>query len=410
MTLARRTVAFGLPALAATSAFAADDAGFALHKRLITFDAEMDIPDDFMAGDKDVGRETAMHIDLPKMDRGALDGAAFVMFVNQDKRTPELYAKARAGAQAKLVAIEKMLSAYPKRIALARRAADVPKIVAAKKHFAVISIVNAYPLGEDLSWLPELYTRGLRMMGFTHAGHNQFADSSRPQEKLGDGKAEHGGLSALGKQAVAEMNRLGIIVDVSQLTPDGVMQCVKLSRAPVVASHSAVRKLVESTRNLTDEEMLAIKANGGVVHIVAFGSYLKTRTKEQFAALAALNADFGMKPFDEAAKVLPADKLPAYRTQYDAYLAAYPPADVGNMADAIDYAVKLIGIDHVGIASDFNGGGGIEGWNNAGETFNVTLELVRRGYTEDQIAKIWGGNLLRVMDQVQAYAAGHKKK
>ncbi len=405
MTLARRTVAFGLPALAAASAFAADDAGIALHKRLITFDAEMDIPDDFMTGDKDFGRETAMQIDLHKMDRGALDGAAFVVFVNQDKRTPELYAKARAGAQAKLVAIEKMLSAYPKRIALARRAADVPKIVAAKKHFAVISIVNAYPLGEDLSWLPELYARGLRMMGFTHAGHNQFADSSRPQEKLGDGKAEHGGLSALGKQAVAEMNRLGIIVDVSQLTPDGVMQCVKLSRAPVVASHSAVRKLVESTRNLTDEEMLAIKANGGVVHIVAFGSYLKTRTKEQFAALAALNAGFGMKPFDEATKVLPADKLPAYRTQYDAYLAAYPPADVGNMADAIDYAVKLIGIDHVGISTDMEHGGGIVGYKDAGEAPGLTRELAKRGYAERDLGKLWSGNFLRVWQAVEKAAA-----
>ena len=405
MTLPRRTVAFGLPALAATSAFAADDAGLALHKRLITFDAEMDIPDDFMAGDKDVGRETAMQIDLPKMDRGALDGAAFVVFVNQDKRTPELYAKARAGAQTMLVAIEKMLSAYPKRIALARRAADVPKIVAAKKHFAVISIVNAYPLGEDLSWLPELYSRGLRMMGFTHAGHNQFADSSRPQEKFGDGKAEHGGLSALGKQAVAEMNRLGIIVDVSQLTPDGVMQCVKLSRAPVVASHSAVRKLVESARNLTDEEMLAIKANGGVVHIVAFGSYLKTRTKEQLAALAALNAGFGMKPFDEAAKLLPADKLPAYRTQYDAYLAAYPPADVGNMADAIDYAVKLIGIDHVGISTDMEHGGGIVGYKDAGEAPGLTRELAKRGYAERDLGKLWSGNFLRVWQAVEKAAA-----
>lgn len=401
MTLSRRSVALGLPALAATSAFAADDPALALHKRLITFDAEMDIPDDFMAGEKDVGRETAMQIDLPKMDRGGLDGAAFVVFVNQDKRTPELYAKARAGAEAKLVAIEKMLSSYPQRIALARRAADVPKIVAAKKHFAMISLVNAYPLGDALSWLPELYTRGLRMMGFTHAGNNQFADSSRPQERLGDKKGEHGGLSPLGKQAVAEMNRLGIIVDVSQLTTDGVMQCVQLSRAPVVASHSAVRKLVESGRNLSDEEMLAIKANGGVVHIVAFGSYLKARSKEQLAALTALNASFGMKMFDDAAKVLPADKLPAYRVQFDAYLAKYPPADVANMADTIDYAVKLIGIDHVGISTDMEHGGGIVGYKDAGEAPGLTRELVKRGYSERDLGKLWSGNFLRVWQDVE---------
>jgi membrane dipeptidase len=406
--ITRRSVALGLaalPALSPRTGFAAEDPAMALHRRLLTFDAEMDIPEDFMSGDKDVGRETAMQIDLPKMDRGGLDGAAFVVFVNQDRRTPETYAKARAGAEAKLAAIETMLRTYPDRIALARRAADVPRIVKSGRHFAVISIVNAFPLGEDLSWLPDLYRRGLRLMGFTHAGHNQFADSSRPQEKLGDVKPEHGGLSALGKQAVAEMNRLGIVVDVSQLTPDGVMQATQLSKAPVIASHSAVRALVDSPRNLTDAEMLAIKKTGGVVHIVAFAGYLKARSKEQLADLAKLNADFGLKMFDDAAKVLAADKLPAYQAAFGAYLTKYPPADVGNMADAIDYAVKLIGIDHVGIATDMEHGGGIVGYKDAGEAYGITRELVRRGYSEAALGKIWSGNFLRIWAAVEKAAA-----
>ena len=384
-----------------------DDAKImAMHRKLLTFDAEMDIPADFMSPDKDFGKDTGsrMQIDLPKMDRGGLDGCAFVVFVNQEKRNAETYATARRDAEAKLVAIEKMLKTYPDKIELARKAEDVERIVRRGRHFALISIVNAFPLGEDLKWLPELHRRGLRMMGFTHAGHNQFADSSRPQEKFGDGAAEHNGLSALGKKAVAAMNRAGIIVDVSQLTPAGVMQVTKLSKAPVVASHSAVRKLVDASRNLTDEEMLAIKGTGGVVHIVAFAGYLKARSKEQIADLTKMNGDFGLKMFDDAAKVLPADKLPAYNAAFAEYLKTYPPADVGNMADAIDYAVKLIGIDHVGIATDMEHGGGIVGYKDAGEAFGITRELARRGYSEKELRKIWSGNFLRVWRAVERLA------
>ena len=166
------------------------------------------------------------------------------------------------------------------------------------------------------------------------------------------------------------MNELGILIDVSQLTTPALKQVLSLTKAPVVATHSGIRAIVDATRNLSDEELELIQKNGGVVQVVAFGNYLRKSSGGENG----------------------------------------PSATVAQLVDSIAYAVKKIGIDHVGIASDFNGGGGIDGWNNAGETLNVTLELVRRGYTEDQIAKIWGGNLLRVMEQVERYAAGLKKR
>ncbi|MBL8642622.1 MAG: membrane dipeptidase, partial [Rhodospirillaceae bacterium] len=233
-----------------------------IHDRVITFDAEMDIPLDFMTGAKDVGQLTTMQVDLPKMDQGRLDGAAFVIFVSQGERTKEAYAKARKDADTKLNAIESMLAKYPERIALARTSADVPRIVAAQKHFVVLSVVNAYPYGEDIGWLSQLYERGLRMVAFNHAGHNQFSDSDRPSERLSDKPEEHGGLSPLGKEAVAEMNRLGIIVDVSQISSAALLQAVELSKAPVVASHVGVKAIVDNPRNLSDAEMKAIAAKG----------------------------------------------------------------------------------------------------------------------------------------------------
>ncbi|MCB2108555.1 MAG: dipeptidase [Rhodobacteraceae bacterium] len=398
-------IAAGLTACAAAPANkpSAPDAA-AIHQHVITFDAEMDIPFDFMAGDKDAGRETPMQIDLPKMDRGGLDGAAFVVFVPQDKRTPDLYAKARESAQVKLAALEKMFAAYPERIGLARSADEAEALVKAGKHFAMISVVNAYPCGEDISCLADWYARGLRMVAFTHAGHNQFSDSNRPQERFGDGEAEHGGLSALGKQAIAEMNRLGIIVDVSQITTDAVMQAVSLSKTPVVASHVGVRTIVDTSRNLTDAEMKAIAGKDGVVGIVAFNSYLKAPSAEQNADLASIEKKYGLKTFTEARSKLMPDQFPKFLTDMDAYRARWPGATVADMVDSIDYAVKLIGIDHVGISTDMEHSGGVVGYKTAAEAGNLTAELVKRGYSEADIGKLWSGNFFRVWRAAEAAA------
>jgi microsomal dipeptidase-like Zn-dependent dipeptidase len=227
-------------------------------------------------------------------------------------------------------------------------------------------MLNAYPLGSDLSQIDEWYKRGVRIFGYVHAGNNDWADSSRPSQQLGDRPGEHGGLSDLGKQGIARLNELGMLIDVSQLTTPALKQVLSLTKAPVAATHSGLKAIVDSPRNLTDEELELIKKNGGVVQIVAFGNYLR--------------------PAPTAA----------------AEHAPVPPATVAQLVDSIDYAVKKIGIDHVGISSDFNHGGGVAGWQNEGECQNVTVELLRRGYSEKNIAKLWGGNFMRVWAEAQS--------
>jgi len=378
----------------------------AIHKRVITFDAEIDIPLDFMKGEKDAGKDTKMQVDLPKMAAGHLDGAAFVLFTNQTARTPDAYKKARQDMDTKLAAIEQMLGTYPQRIELARRADDVPRIVKSGKHFVVLAVVNASAYGEDTTWLSKLYERGLRMVAFNHAGHNQFADSNRPQEKFGDKDEEHGGLSPLGKQAVAEMNRLGIIVDVSQITKKALMQAISLSKAPVVASHVGVKAKVDTSRNLDDEDLKAIAAKGGVVHIVAFPSYLKNPPKEQQADLARIEKSFGLKTFTDAGAKLSKEQMPAFQKEMAEYRArwANAGATVADLVDAIDYVVKLIGIDHVGVSTDMEHSGGVIGYKTTAEAGNLTKELVKRGYSQRDIAKLWSGNFLRVWKAVEKAA------
>lgn len=376
----------------------------ALHDRIITFDAEMDIPFEFMEEGNDVGQETVMQVDLPKMDRGGLDGALFVNWVLQQERTPSAYAKARTDAEQKFSAIEKMVQTYPGRIGLARTADEAEMLVAEGKHFAVMGLVNAWPIGPDLAWLPELFDRGLRNITLTHAGHNQFADSSRPQARLKDNKQEHVGLSVLGRSLVRDMNDLGIIVDVSQTTPQVVFQTAELSSAPIIASHSGIKAVIDTSRNLNDSEMVAIKNTGGAIGIVAFSSYLKASPPGKREAFGKILGEYGTTNVAEITAAFSAEKVAQFKIDFAAYSEAFPPATVADYVDSIAYAVNLLGIDHVMISSDMEHGGGITGWMDAGEAFGVTEELVSRGYTEDQIAKLWWGNFARVWRAVEAVA------
>lgn len=375
----------------------------AIHDRVITFDAEMDIPFEFMSALNDVGQETGMQIDLPKMDRGGLDGALFVNWVSQGERTPEGYAKAKADAERKFAAIEKMVSTYPDRIGLARSADEAEQLVTDGKHFAVMGMVNAWPLGPDLTWLPELYDRGLRNITLNHAGHNQFSDSSRPRSA---GPQEHVGLSKLGRQLIRTMNQMGIIVDVSQVTSQTVFQVAELSSAPIIASHSGIKAIIETARNLTDQEMLAIKNTGGGVGIVAFSSYLRPTKEGQGAAFSAIMSEYGGISAAEIEVKFSKEKAEKFKVDYAAYEAAFPPATVSDYVDSIDYAVNLLGVDSVFISSDMEHGGGVTGWKDAGEAHGVTEELVRRGYSEDDIGKLWWGNFARIWRAVDAEARG----
>jgi membrane dipeptidase len=408
MTRVSITVAAAM-SLAACAAAPTGDRAAQIHDRIVTFDAEIDIPFDFMEGAKDAGGETTMQVDLPKMDKGKLDGAAFVVFVPQGKRDAASYAKARQDADHKLAAIESMVTRYPNRIVLARTAAEAERAAAAGKHFAMLSVVNAYPYGESTAWLAEMHAKGLRMVAFNHAGHNQWADSNRPQERLGDRAEEHGGLSALGKQAVAEMNRLGIIVDVSQITGEAILQAIELSKTPVVASHVGMKSIVDAERNLTDAEMKVIAAKGGVVGIVAFNIYLKAPSAEQNADLAAIEKRYELKTFTEARGKLSVDKFAEFSKEMDGYRARWPGATVSDMADSIDAAVKLIGVDHVGVSTDMEHAGGVVGYKTVAEAPALTAELVKRGYNERDIGKIWSGNFFRVWRDVERAADRAKR-
>jgi len=267
---------------------------------------------------------------------------------------------------------------------------------------AVIGVENGYPIGKDLSLVRKFHELGGRYMTLTHGGHNDIADSATPRNEP---PAEHNGLSEFGRQVVAEMNRVGMMIDISHTSKQTALAAIRLSTAPVIASHSGARAVNDHPRNLDDETLLALKANGGVMQAVALGGFVRNDPPEKAEAVRALRAEFGLVggPGGGVAALTP-EKRATYERRRAALDEKWPPANVQDFVNHIDHAVKLIGIDHVGISSDFDGGGGVKGWTNAAESPNVTIELVRRGYTEDQIRKLWGGNLLRVWREAEKKA------
>ncbi len=243
---------------------------------------------------------------------------------------------------------------------------------------------------------------GARYLGLLHNGHNDLGDSAVLYPRLKDSPTEHGGLTEFGRAAVGRANDLGIMVDISHAAMTTALGAIRASRAPVIASHSSVRGVYDHPRNLTDEVLAAIKNNGGVAQMVAFDAYLRPVSGERQAALRTLRTEMGVKGFADFQR-LSDEKRDVWHARRQEIDVQWPKASVQDFADHIDYAVNLIGIDHVGIASDFNGGGGIAGWDNARDTLNVTVELVRRGYGESEVAQLWSGNLLRVMEAVEEY-------
>jgi membrane dipeptidase len=431
---------------------AADDALIAkarqIHDKVIAMDTHVDIGVNNFTAERNYTQELPTQVDLPKMLKGGLDAIFLIVYVGQN-RSPEAFTKAaydNAYKQAitKFDAIHRLTKEIaPDKIELALTAADVRRINAAGKKVALIGVENGYPLGDEttaIARVKEFYDRGARYLSLAHNGHSQLADSNTGE---GDGVWLHKGLSPLGKQVVAELNRVGIMIDVSHPSKEANLQAIALSKAPVIASHSAARAVFDHSRNLDDEQLMAIKKNGGVVQAVAFADYVKVTppSAERTAALQQLAAEYNV-PVNALGRggrgqgaargrgagrgqaagagqaaargqgAARGNPLAALSDEQRAELQrklddvnakhpAPPRASVKDFVDHIDYLVKTIGIDHVGISSDFDGGGGVDGWNSAAETFNVTLELVRRGYTEPQIDKIWSGNLLRVMEQVQ---------
>ncbi|MBW8891205.1 MAG: dipeptidase [Burkholderiales bacterium] len=407
-TLRHAAAASLLGLVLAGPVLAAGQAARPLHDRVLVLDSHVDVPLDLGIGLHEIAIDGDGQVDLPKLERGQVDAAVLAVFVPQGPRTPEGYAKAKADADTKLAAIRAIAELHPDRAVLALSAADVEAAAKAGKRAIIVGFLNAYPFGESLEPIDAYYRAGVRSFGFVHAGNNAYADSSRPS--AAGPKVEWGGLSPLGKAAVAKLNDLGVIIDVSQLTPEGVFQTLKLSRAPVIASHSGVQGVADAPRNLSDAELDAIKANGGVVQVVAFSPYLVKPGPDFAAKVAPIRAQFGLRATyaktADGTEVLPPDKRADYSHAINALL---PKATVKDLVDSVDYAVKRIGIDHVGLSSDFNHGGGVVGWANEGEAANVTAELVRHGYSEADIGKLWGGNYLRVFKAVETQAQHIKK-
>ncbi len=392
-----------------------------IHERVITLDTHNDISPANFTAERNYTMALPTQVNLPKMEAGGFDVSWMIVYVGQGDLTPEGYASAHQQALEKFEAVHRLTEEIaPDRIELALTSDDVRRIVGAGKKVAMIGVENAYSIGTDISNIERFHEMGARYMSLAHNGHSQLADSNTGER---DDVWLHGGLSELGRQAIAEMNRLGIMIDLSHPSKEANMQTLDLSRAPVIASHSAARAVGDVSRNLDDEQLMALKENGGVVQTVAFRGYVNPEknnaNREARTALERSVADeMGVELVDRGGRFrMSAEDRDAYDAAFQPVqeavearmeaevTAVAPPVDVSDFVDHIDYLVSLIGVEHVGISSDFDGGGGVEGWNDASETFNVTLELVRRGYTEQQIGMLWSGNLLRVLDDVQAVAA-----
>ena len=391
----------------------------AIHERVITLDTHCDINIKNFTDSINYTQDLESQVTLPKMKAGGLDVAWFIVYTGQDSLTETGFEKAYNTAMSKFEAIHKLTNEIaPDQIELATSSNDVRRIVESGKKVAMIGIENGYPVGTDLNNVKKFYDLGGRYMSLSHNGHSQLCDSNTGEA---DGIWLHNGLSELGKQVVTEMNRVGMMIDVSHPSKEAMRQMIQLSKAPIIASHSSARELCDHSRNLDDEQLQWMKDNGGVVQTVAFTSYLNT---EKFEKRVEIEVEIAKKILDsmgvtwhereEIKKMSAAEretyfshlsKMVPIRKAKLAKMDNLPPAvDVSDFVDHIDYMVEKIGIDHVGISSDFDGGGGIEGWSDASETFNVTLELVKRGYSEKEIEQLWSGNLLRVLDEVEAVA------
>lgn len=397
----------------------------AIHAKVLSIDTHVDIsPTNFMAGSPNYTQKLPRtQVDLVKMEEGGLVGAFLIVYVGQDTSlTAASFARANASAMEKFDAVHRLTHELaPGRAELALTAADARRIHKAGKRVIFIGVENGFPIGSDITNVKKFYDRGGRYMSLAHNGHSQLSDSNTGER---DGVWKHNGLSPLGKQVIAEMNKLGMMIDVSHPSKASMMQTVALSKAPIIGSHSGVRAICNHSRNMDDEQLDALKKNGGVIQLVAFNSYVKCdpkrdipREQARAAAMEELRKEFGITvpaaggrgALQAAIQGLPEARRNEYLAKQEDITArrypSDPPATVKDFVDHIDYVVKRIGIDHVGISSDFDGGGGVDGWRNASESLNVTIELVKRGYTEQQIAKIWGGNLLRVMEEVEKVAA-----
>ncbi|MCX6555087.1 MAG: dipeptidase, partial [Candidatus Aminicenantes bacterium] len=374
-----------------------------IHQRALTIDTHCDTPFKLLEKDWDIGQyhqpgqPDSGCQDLPRLKAGGLDATFFAVFVGQGPRSEEGHARAKDKAVAILDAMDSMFSRYPRQCALALAAGDAKTLEKEGKTAIFIGMENGYPLGHDIALLDYFYRRGVRYITLAHTSDNDICDSSTDHKD-----PEDRALSDWGRQVVRRMNELGIMVDVSHISDRSFREVLALTKAPVIASHSCARAISDSPRNLSDEMLLALKNNNGVIQLCILNDYVKQPPPD--AAREKAFAEFFKKEEDLGGWSSISD--PAVREKLEQEYHDLdkrfpkPPVYVKDAVDHIDHIVSLIGIDHVGIGTDFDGGGGLADCSDVTQLKNITVELVRRGYSEKDIAKIWGGNALRVMEQV----------
>jgi membrane dipeptidase len=369
-----------------------------VHESLLTLDTHLDTPMLFgLAGWRitdahDVARDGSQ-VDLPRMKQGGLDGGFWATYIPQGPLTPEGRAAARDAALVRLQEIRELVAQHPKDFELAFSADDAPRIAAAGRRIVYLSMENGYPFGEDVSLLATFHKLGVRIAGIAHFLNNDLGDSST------DAKGPRWqGLSPLGRAWVAEANRLGVLIDASHSSDDVFDQLLELSRAPIILTHSGARAVYDHPRNLGDERLRALAAKGGVIQISAYGDYMigKPANPERDAAIAQLRRGAGRtlaQRQDMQRRIAEVErKWPVPRADFDAFVAH------------LTHAIEVAGVDHVGIGIDFDGGGGVAGFEDARDYPKITAALLARGYTREDLVKIWGGNTLRVLREAQRLA------
>lgn len=379
-----------------------------VHDTVLALDAHLDIEVTFFTPEQAEASGFQKLASLEKIEEGGLGAAFFVAYTEQGPLTGEGYARAHETVLEKIDTIRRVTDGpLQAKVGLALHPGDVHAVRNSGRIAAAIALENGYALGEDLERLRTVYSLGVRYVTLSQVGHNQICDS-----KWAPGQPEplHGGLSSFGKQVVATMNELGCMIDVAHISKPSVLDVFRLSKSPVLVSHSGVQGVGGVGNILDDEELDGLHDNGGVVHIVGLRRAIKTDSMEKTQEIADLRVEFGLPvdfwPFFLALQERNAETRVAYEQRLEEIESKYGRPSVRDLIDHVDYVVNRIGIDHVGLSSDFyNYSFSLDGWRDASETRNVTLELVRRGYTVEEIGKIWSGNALRVWREVEEVAA-----
>lgn len=371
-----------------------------IHEKVLTVDTHADTPSRLLSGDWKIGdrhdpeERGSGCLDLPRMKEGGLDAEFFAVYARQGALSPEGYANAKESIDQQLDALHQMEADYPDLVVIARTPDDAYELEKSGKRAAYIGLENGYAIGRDLAAVQYFYDRGVRYITLCHMGDNDICDSSFDRRN-----PEDNGLTEFGRQVVSECNRLGIMVDVSHVSDKTFFDLLQVTEVPVIASHSSVRAICDSPRNLTDDMLKALAANGGVIQINFVTGFVKNAkpNPEREAAMASIEEKYGS--WDE---VKDEETMKKMREEYRAVREQYPGerATLDDVIDHIDYVKNLIGVDYVGIGTDFDGGGGVDGCDDVSDMPRITEELVRRGYSEEDIRKIWGGNLMRVFRAV----------